>query len=107
MRVLGRIEMRLWSIRKAQIDKELRTTFEQYGVATMQMLLALGDYFRHKGEVLEVRDAEERLLPWLTEQYDRAERKEHWTLLMEAAITVFVAAELFLTLFRLFCEHST
>ena len=95
--------MRLLSIRKAQIDKELRTTFEQYGVATMQMLLALGDYFRHKGEVLEVRDAEEPLLPWLQSNTDRSERKEHWTLLMEAAITLFVAAELLISLFRLFC----
>ncbi len=72
----------------------------------MQILLALGDYFRHKGQPLLVRDAEESLLPWLTEQYDRTERKEHWTLLMEAAIALFVAVELFLSLFRLFCWHS-
>ncbi len=99
--------MRLFSIRKAQIDPELRITFEQYGIPTMQMLLATGDFFRHKGQGVLVRDAEASLLPWLTEQYDRAERKEHWTLLMEAAITLFVAAELFLTLFRLFCERPT
>jgi len=97
--------MRLFSIRRAQIDPELRTTFEQHGITTMQMLLATGDFFRHKGQAFLVRDAEASLLPWLTEQYDRAERKEHWTLLMEAAITLFVAAELFLTLFRLFREH--
>jgi hypothetical protein len=98
--------MRPFSIGKAKIDPDLRTTYEQYGVATMQTLLALGDYFRHKGKPLPVKEAEESLLCWLTEQYDRAERKEHWTLLMEAAITLFVAAELFLSLFRLFCGRS-
>jgi hypothetical protein len=30
---------------------------------------------------------------WLTEQYDRAERKETWSITMEAAITVFVIIE--------------
>lgn|ERR1700676_1399503 len=99
--------MRLFSIRKAQIDPELRTTFEQHGVVTMQMLLAAGDFFRHKGQALRISATEPLLLLWLTEQYDRVERKEHWTLLMEAAITLFVAAELLLTLFRLFSGHST
>jgi len=33
------------------------------------------------------------LLPWLTEQYDRAERKETWNLTMEAAITLLVGIE--------------
>jgi len=38
------------------------------------------------------REALDSLLPWLTEQYDRAERKETWSPSMEFAITVFVAS---------------
>jgi len=38
------------------------------------------------------------VMAWLTEQYDRAERKEGWTLVMEAAVTVLVAAELFFSI---------
>lgn len=81
-------------IRKAEIDSELRKTFEQHGVGTIQTLLAVGDFIREKGkEPLLVKDFQEPLLLWLTEQYDRAERRETWSLTMEAAITVFVALE--------------
>jgi hypothetical protein len=31
---------------------------------------------------------------WLTEEYDRAERRESWLITMEIAITLLVAAEL-------------
>lgn len=41
---------------------------------------------------------------WLTEQYDRAERKETWSITMEAAITVFVAVELVLSVLN-FVSH--
>jgi hypothetical protein len=92
--------MRWFRIRKANIDPELRKTFEQHGAGTMQTLLAVGDFFRHKGERLLVRDSEGPLLSWLTEQYDRVERKETWSLTMEAAITIFVAAELLLSVCR-------
>jgi hypothetical protein len=51
----------------------LREIFEQYGLGTMQTLLAIGDFLRRKGETLMVRDFEGPLLSWLTEQYDRAE----------------------------------
>jgi hypothetical protein len=36
---------------------------------------------------------------WLTEQYDRAERRETWSITMEAAITVFVGVELIISVF--------
>ena len=99
--------MRLFSIRRADIDPELRQTFERYGTVTMQMLLATNTTtYRHQGNLTTVELYLAPLLAWLTEQYDRAERKEHWTLVMEAAITLFVAAELFFSLFRLFCGHS-
>ena len=92
--------MRWFRIRKAKIDPELRETFERYGTISMQVNAAAENYFRHKGEPVRVRDVLESLLPWLTEQYDRAERKETWSLTMEFAITLFVALELLLSIAR-------
>jgi hypothetical protein len=86
--------MRWFGIRRANIDPALRQTFEQHGVGTMQTLLAAQDrQFVHLGQRLDANRVRDSLLPWLTEQYDRAERKETWNLTMEAAITVLVAVE--------------
>jgi hypothetical protein len=93
--------MRWIRIRKADIDTELRKTFERYGTVTMQMLLATNTtMYRHQGSLYTVEHYLTSLLPWLTEQYDRAERKETWSLTMEAAVTVFVAAEVLLSIFK-------
>jgi hypothetical protein len=89
--------MRWFCIRKADIDPELRKTFERYGTLTMQTLLATNNtMYRHEGSLFTVEHFLGPLLSWLTEQYDRAERKETWSLTMEFAITIFVAAELLL-----------
>jgi hypothetical protein len=90
--------MRWIHIRRAKIDPELRKTFEQYGTAGMQIALGDTNYFIHQGLTVKAVEAMGSLLPWLTEQYDRAERKETWSLTMEFFITIFVAVELFLTL---------
>ncbi len=47
-------------------------------------------------EVLELRGGELRqpMLRWLKEQADMAERRETWLLTMEISITLFVGAEL-------------
>ena len=83
--------MRWFRIRKAEnLDPELRKTFEHHGVGTMQILLATTNWFWHKGKSVQVQNITDDLLPWLTEQYDRAERKETWSITMEFAITVFV-----------------
>jgi hypothetical protein len=92
--------MRWFRIRKANIDPALRTTFERYGAATMQMILATTNYFQHLDTQLMAQNVRDDLLPWLTEQYDRQERKETWSLTMEAAITIFVAAELLLSMLK-------
>jgi len=42
---------------------------------------------------------------WLTEQYDRAERRETWSITMEASITVFVAFELVMSILN-FMSHK-
>jgi hypothetical protein len=86
--------VRWFRIRSAKIDPALRETFEQHGVGTMQTLLAAPDRpFVHKGERIDANRVRDSLLPWLTEQYDRAERKETWNLTMEAAITLLVGIE--------------
>ena len=84
----------LWLYRKAKIDPELRETFEQHGVGTMQMLLATTNYFQHKGENIMAQNVRSDLLPRLTEQYDRAETKETWLMTMEFLITIFVLIEI-------------
>ncbi|MGB8802702.1 MAG: hypothetical protein WCC97_18640 [Candidatus Acidiferrales bacterium] len=99
--------MRWFSIRKATIDSDFRETFEQYGVATMQAILATTNYFQHKNTRLMAQDVLLELLPWLTEQYDRAERKETWLITMEAAITIFVGFDFVLATISFFCRHST
>jgi len=78
---------------KGNINSGLRQTFEQYGVESMQVTLATTNYFLHNGKIGD-------LLPWLTEQYDRKERKATWSLTMEAAITIFVAFELVLSVVK-------
>jgi hypothetical protein len=86
--------MRWFRIREASINPGLRETFERHGVGTMQSNLAVGHYIVHDGQTIMIKDVMPDLLSWLTEQYDRAERKETWSLTMEVAITLFVFAEL-------------
>src|SRR5690348_2814989 len=83
--------MRWIRIREAKIDTELRETFERYGTAGMQMILAGNMKMWHKKALQGFEhNSMNALLAWLTEQHDRAERKETWSLMMEAAITAFV-----------------
>ena|SRR5579863_2071550 len=97
--------MRWLRIREAkELDPELRKTFERYGTATMQTLLAINStMYRHQGNLVTVDHYVYELLSWLTEQYDRAERKETWSLTMESAITIFVAAELLFSVIGFIC----
>jgi hypothetical protein len=86
------------TVRKAKIDPNLRQQLEQYGVAIMQILLALGQNFEPAGIQATLDDSNPDLrddvLAWLTEQHDIQERKETVTFWMEFAIVVLVAAEL-------------
>ena len=98
--------MRWFHIREASIDPELRETFERYGTITMQVLVATNStFFRHKGNLATVQQVEQPLLSWLTEQYDRAERKEAWSITMEAAITLLVLAELLISLITFYVKR--
>lgn len=92
-------------IRTANIDPQLRETFERYGVAVMQHLLGTNNAFVHEGGLRNARNDSPSLLPWLTEQYDRTERKETWSMLMEIAIVLFVAAELVFSIANFVSGH--
>ena len=96
--------MRWFGIRKATIDPDLRETFERYGTVAMQVSLGDMNHFKHKGRNMKADEVIDRLLPWLTEQYDRAERKETWSITMEAAITLFVAGELGIEIVNWLCR---
>lgn len=109
----------LWfTIRKADISDKDREEFEQFGVATIQFMLASGNlrelhggpsFFEAAHSAKSTIDPFQiellfhkrpAALRWLVEQYDRAERRETWSITMEAAITIFVLAELILALFK-------
>jgi hypothetical protein len=104
--------MRWIKIRRATIDPQLRLELERLGVAVVQQVLAShtnNDWqsawmasvktegvafgFSPLFQYQDHREKDEPVLHWLTEQYDRAERKETWSLTMEIAITVFVLGE--------------
>jgi hypothetical protein len=97
--------MRWFHIRRAMIDDMMRKTFEQYGVQFVQQSLAIGKEFRYLGKTMWVEDLRQPILAWLTEQFDRAERKDTWQTTMEAAITVLVGAELIFSIAN-FIRHK-
>ena len=94
--------MRWFGIRKAKISPKIRETFERYGVISMQVNVSVSNYFYHGQIMVRIDDVLDSLLPWLTEQFDRAERKETWSLTMEFAITLFVAIELLFSFHQIF-----
>jgi hypothetical protein len=50
--------MRWIKVRTAKIDPKFREMFEQYGLTTMQLNLALGDYIEHNGKKYLIRDGQ-------------------------------------------------
>ena len=92
--------MRWFRVRRADVLLEKRNLLEQYGVVVVQQQLATTGNVWLAVHGANVPITREEALAWLTEQYDRAERKETWSITMEAAITVFVLAELLLNLFN-------
>jgi hypothetical protein len=79
----------------AEINEELRHTFEQYGTFGLQVLLGTNTaLFQHEKRICLVQPYKQEMFDWLTEQSDRAKRKEHWSMAMEFLVTIFVAGEL-------------
>jgi hypothetical protein len=85
-------------IRKAAISNNERGLLERFSPLVISAVL----YGGYPGPVTtepmkslyENSDLRTRAAEWLTEQYDRAERKETWSITMEVAITLLVAVEL-------------
>jgi hypothetical protein len=67
----------------------------------MQVVLGPSNYIHHGEEELQLSQIIDSLLPWLTEQFKRKERKENISMFMEAAITIFVLVEVLLQLHRI------
>jgi ABC-type transport system involved in cytochrome bd biosynthesis fused ATPase/permease subunit len=85
--------MRLCPAKKANIDPELRKTFERYGCNTMQIVLGSESHFYHEGADQRVDKYRNELLKWLTEEYEKAEFRHTYTTLMEFSIMVLVLVE--------------
>jgi hypothetical protein len=86
-------------IRKASIPKEHREMFERFGASVVTVALYGG--FPGPANTAEPMNTlyansayRASAAEWLTEQYDRTELHETWSITMEAAITVLVAVEL-------------
>jgi len=58
------------------------------------------------GTRLTVSELRQPMLRWLKEQADMAERRETWLLTMEIAITLFVGAELFMSVVNFIHGYS-
>lgn len=96
-----------WSrVRKAPIEPELRGTLEQYGISVLQQVLSVSGAIRFKGKSVWIEELRESVLAWLTERYDRDERKETWQITMEAAVTILVAAELLMSVISFATRHT-
>ena len=98
--------MRWFRIDKAEIPLDVRQTCERNGVMGMQLALANsaiggGGVVLVDGRLHTLSEAKAGLAGlWLSEQFQRAERKETWSLVMEIAITFFVGFELAIEIYR-------
>lgn len=79
-------------IRKADIDPKLRARLERYGVPVIQQMLS-HVRFRDDEDFANVESYQVKIMAWLTEEHDRAERKANVSLAMEAGILILVALE--------------
>ena len=79
--------MRLLTIRDAEIPLESRELFEQFGSIVIASVLAGSSAPRPEPlrDIYNKPEVAEYAARWLTEQYDKNDRKESWSLVMEAA----------------------
>lgn len=96
-------------VREAKIDPRYRQRFEELGAEIVRAYFTepIGTIVWTDDQgVTTLREAHEPMQLWLREQFDRAERKETWLLTMEVAITIFVAAELVMSILDFYCRSS-
>jgi hypothetical protein len=91
-------------VHTANIDPDLRRTFERYGVIGMQVVMGTHHHFLHQGRWCAAADTPMAtdLLAWLTEKAEGAERWETVSLTMEAAIIVLIVVEIVLSIISLY-----
>jgi hypothetical protein len=91
-------------IKRAEIDPEFREMFEARGLDTVRAYVAVPGFNmrRRDGTLVTEREMRPAMQMWLKEQYDRADRKETWSLAMEISITFLVAAELLMSVIAFF-----
>jgi hypothetical protein len=100
--------MRWFRVRRAGIDSRHRQRFEELGLDVVRAFLTQPRgvvVCEDEGGEWTVANLREPMKPWLREQYDRAERRETWLITMEVAITILVAAELFMSVLDFYCRH--
>ena len=88
--------MRWFRITRADIKPKIREVLELRGAETVRAVLTLDNLVidHPDGTRLTVSELRQPMLRWLKEQADMAERRETWLLTMEISITLFVGAEL-------------
>src|SRR5713226_8509824 len=88
--------MRFFCIRTANIPPTERDIFERFGVNVIGLVLS-GGLHPAANEISDVytrgTPTQGHAIKWMTEQFDLAERKETWSLMMEIVITIFVVVE--------------
>ena len=98
-----------WRVRKAEIRPDYRQHFEELGVEIVRAYFTqpIGVVvWEDKGGKWPVGALREPMQLWLREEYDRAEQKDTWLMTMEIAITILVAAELFMSILDFYSRHS-
>ena len=101
--------MRWFRIREAAVARGFRERFEELGVEIVRAYFTqpIGTtVYEDAGGRWTVQALHQPMQVWLREQYDRAERKDTWLMTMEIAITVLVAAELFMSILDFVYRHS-
>jgi hypothetical protein len=96
-------------IRKALLPNNERSLLERFSPTVISAIL----YGGYSGPVTtepmrslyENSEFRTHAAEWLTEQYDREERKETWSITMEVAITLLVAVELLFSVLN-FVSHK-
>ena len=94
--------MRWFCIRTADIPERDRELFERYGTTIIGAVLAGSSPRGIELQSIPASGKVDTAAKWLTEQYDRAERRETWLITMEAAITLFVFTEVVLSILGFF-----
>jgi hypothetical protein len=78
-------------IRKANIDAQLRAEFERYGIPVMQQMLSHAR-FRVQDDFANIETYQMQVKAWLTEEHDRAARRDRWIPLRDLILEIVVIA---------------